>query len=169
MLHQIQISSLPKTLTALLAARALKKFIGNLVPIQRPLPSPKVIRMADHELLTKVRDPESMATRQQTSSRQKSDQHLQAGDFDDSTPIGITVFESCFNLKDFLERCLGDVSMALELLGISVECAQVNLEEIDHELAAKDYRELTRIAHTLKGIAGNMSALPLVKAELERA
>ena len=71
----------------------------------------------------------------------------------------------CFDRDELLDRCFGDSQMAAELLDMFTDCAKNNLLAIEQATTDKDRVKLVQIAHALKGVAGNLSAKPL----LERA
>lgn len=75
--------------------------------------------------------------------------------------VKVQLASECFDRADFLERCFGDAQMAVELLEMFGERAAMNLINIDTAVAAKDGKQIVQIAHALKGVAGNLSAVQL--------
>jgi two-component system, sensor histidine kinase and response regulator len=70
-----------------------------------------------------------------------------------------------------LRRVMGKESLYLSLLRKFVDGNQAGLEPIDQALAAGDAQTAERLAHTLKGVAGNIGAsdLQAAMAKVERA
>ncbi len=66
-----------------------------------------------------------------------------------------------FDGDELLGRCFGDCEMAAELLDMFSDCATSNLSAIDEAVVSQDSASLVRIAHALKGVAGNLSAKSL--------
>ena len=77
--------------------------------------------------------------------------------------VGVVPSEPCFDREEFLGRCFDDCQMAVELLDMFADRAGSNLPEIDEAIAQRDRGRLLRIAHALKGVAGNLSAEALHK------
>src|SRR5690606_4506570 len=71
----------------------------------------------------------------------------------------------------FVERCMGDVEFASQLLEEFREQIPSELVKLDEVLESGDDDQLVHIAHTLKGLAANISAEPLRSAaqDLEQA
>jgi HPt (histidine-containing phosphotransfer) domain-containing protein len=82
---------------------------------------------------------------------------------DSATPPPIDV-------RALLRRCQGKAPLAERLLLKLEQQLDIQIEAMRQSLAAQDQAELSRIAHTLKGSAANLSAEPLRAAagELER-
>ncbi|MBM4088221.1 MAG: response regulator [Planctomycetes bacterium] len=78
--------------------------------------------------------------------------------------------QDCFDQHEFLERCFGDAQMALKLLDMFADLAEANLISIDQAVERRDHARLAKIAHTLKGVAGNLSANALrdLTAQIDR-
>ena len=68
----------------------------------------------------------------------------------------------CFDAADFLERCFGDTRVANELLDMFANSAVINLADLDQAIEKSDVLRLVSTAHSLKGVAGNLSAKPLL-------
>ncbi len=64
----------------------------------------------------------------------------------------------CFDQVEFLERCFGDIEMAAELLDMFATRASGSLQSIDEFLSSRDLPGLVKLAHAIKGVAGNLSA-----------
>jgi len=71
--------------------------------------------------------------------------------------------DPCFDESDLLERCFGDRQLATELLGMLEESVAGHLDSMAVAVVQEDRDGLVRIAHTLKGVAGNLSATELTK------
>ncbi len=69
----------------------------------------------------------------------------------------------CFDRAELLERCFGDCNMAVELLDLFSACATNNLHAMAQAVVDNDRTKLVGIAHTLKGVAGNLSAKALLE------
>ena len=63
--------------------------------------------------------------------------------------------------------CAGDEALALELLGMLVDEAVPLVEELGRQVRASDAGRIHELAHSLKGIAGNVGAVEL-RAAAER-
>lgn len=64
----------------------------------------------------------------------------------------------CFDRFDFLGRCFGNRELACNLLDLFVDRGALSLEAIDKGVADRDRDGLRAVVHTLKGVAGNLSA-----------
>jgi HPt (histidine-containing phosphotransfer) domain-containing protein len=64
---------------------------------------------------------------------------------------------SNWNLAELLERLDNDHEFLRELLSIFREDSRVNLQKARAALQARDLPELTRAAHTMKGMLKNLS------------
>jgi HPt (histidine-containing phosphotransfer) domain-containing protein len=63
-----------------------------------------------------------------------------------------------FDREELLSRCVGSVEFAEHLLQIFTTRFCEDLERLEQRLEAGDADELARIAHTMKGAAGNVAA-----------
>jgi len=74
------------------------------------------------------------------------------------------------DLQRLRERCMWNDALVTKLLGRFESQAIGDLQKIQQSLAEGDVQSLTRLAHTMKGAAANLSAEPVrqVAAELER-
>lgn len=66
-----------------------------------------------------------------------------------------------------LDRCMGEVDFALELLSLFLDNAPPLMEAITESTAAHDTDKVRQSAHSLRGIAMNVAALALAN-ELQR-
>ena len=75
------------------------------------------------------------------------------------------------NMNELSERCMGDRPFIDELLKIFVKKARSNVTRISESIAAGQVDDVARVAHELKGSAGNVAAVRLSQAvaELEAA
>ena len=62
-----------------------------------------------------------------------------------------------WDLKELMERLGGDQEFLRELLVMFREDVRMNLEKSRKEMAERDYEGLSRTAHTMKGMLGNLS------------
>lgn len=79
-------------------------------------------------------------------------------------PSAVTAHElsqEVFDRKGFLDRVMGDTDLASTILKEFVENAEVQLARLDECVAASSMDEARRLAHTLKGAAGNVGATAL--------
>jgi HPt (histidine-containing phosphotransfer) domain-containing protein len=89
------------------------------------------------------------------------------------TAIAPQIEEQIIDLQDFIERMGGDIDD--ELIGeIVIECIKCCLQDIEKLEVAINQSEseiVRTLAHTIKGSAANISAIPLAKAAfaLEKA
>jgi HPt (histidine-containing phosphotransfer) domain-containing protein len=81
------------------------------------------------------------------------------------------VAESGWNLEELLGRLDDDRGFLCELLRVYRDDSQVNLQKAKSALANQDLGELTRAAHTLKGMLRNLSmnGAAGIAGELEHA
>jgi ammonium transporter, Amt family len=79
--------------------------------------------------------------------------------------------DSVLDVDELRERCLGDRPFIDELLKIFVKKARSNVARLSESIAAGRVDEVARVAHELKGSAGNVAAgrLSQAVAELEIA
>ena len=68
---------------------------------------------------------------------------------------------SCIDVTALVGRCMGDSSLALQLLQLFGERLAPTLNEIERQIAEGQLLQAARTAHGLKGEAGNISAVPL--------
>ena len=66
-----------------------------------------------------------------------------------------------FDSVELLSQCFGDTELAAELLTMFEQRANQGLNEITTAAEARDISAMRRIAHGLKGIAGNLAARKL--------
>ncbi len=71
--------------------------------------------------------------------------------------------EPCFDREDFLDRCCDDLELAIELLDMFTDSATERLQAIQNAVIQQDRKQLLCLAHTLKSVAGNLSAGTLLK------
>jgi len=85
--------------------------------------------------------------------------------------VAVKVRAGDWDLNELMERLDGDEEFLRELLVIFQQDAPVNLAKSREALAARDFGELTRAAHTLKGMLKNlaMGAAGETAAALEAA
>lgn len=69
--------------------------------------------------------------------------------------------DDVFDLNEFLERVQNDRALLLELLDIFIDDFQQKRKTIDQAVISKDYEQLKRLAHSVKGSAANISAKSL--------
>src|SRR5947199_5837207 len=70
-----------------------------------------------------------------------------------------------FDAPSFLERCMGDAASAISLLSTFGNRLPLAISDIGEHLAdLRDVGEVARKVHTLKGNAGNLSAVGLYHA-----
>jgi len=69
--------------------------------------------------------------------------------------------------QDGLERLGGNVRSYLRLLGKFADNQQDAIEEIKQAFIVKDGEQMVRLAHTLKGVAGNIGATQLQESAME--
>jgi two-component system, sensor histidine kinase and response regulator len=62
-----------------------------------------------------------------------------------------------WDLKELMERLGGDQEFLRELLVMFREDVRMNLEKSRKAMAERDYEGLSRTAHTMKGMLGNLS------------
>ncbi|MBL8816745.1 MAG: response regulator [Planctomyces sp.] len=76
----------------------------------------------------------------------------------------------CFNRAQLLQTCFNDVQLATELLTMFEERAIKSIDAIETALADNDLQSLKRLAHSIKGVAGHLSADRLfeLSARVER-
>ncbi len=76
----------------------------------------------------------------------------------------------CFNLDQLMRTCFNDEQLAGELLTMFEDRANRSLDAIDEALQREDYESLKKLAHSIKGVAGHLSAEVLfeVSARAER-
>lgn len=60
--------------------------------------------------------------------------------------------------------CMGDEALAVELIGMLVDEALPLVEQLDGHVRAGDVPQAHEVAHSLKGIAGNVGAAELREA-----
>ena len=65
------------------------------------------------------------------------------------------------DIEDGLKRTMGDKQLYVKLLSKFVHGHKDFIEQFNHAIASKDTELSTRLAHTLKGLAGNIGALDL--------
>jgi HPt (histidine-containing phosphotransfer) domain-containing protein len=65
--------------------------------------------------------------------------------------------QSQWDLEALMERLDGDQEFLRELLAIFREDVRVNLEKTHAAIGFSDYEQLTRAAHTMKGMLRNLS------------
>ncbi len=63
-----------------------------------------------------------------------------------------------FHREQLLDTCFNDMRIATSLLSMFEERASSNLEELHAAVQVRDCHALSRLAHGIKGIAGNLSA-----------
>lgn len=73
---------------------------------------------------------------------------------------------SMINRDELLQRCLGDVEFARQMLWIFCESAQKTFPLLAKAWEQGDWDEVRRSAHTLKGSAGNLS-IPELRQQAE--
>ncbi len=75
-----------------------------------------------------------------------------------------------FDKEDLLNRTMGDRELASKVVSLFLENAKGLLEQFEQSLDDNDMEAVVRISHTLKGSAGNISALRLASLfkELEK-
>jgi two-component system, sensor histidine kinase and response regulator len=76
-----------------------------------------------------------------------------------------------WDMKELMERLDGDRELLRELLVMFREDVQMNLEKSRKAEAERDFKQLARTAHTLKGMLNNLSMRAAAEkaATLERA
>jgi len=79
----------------------------------------------------------------------------------------VSVQQVCFDQQELVERCFGDIDMAVELLDMFTQRAQSNLTDLDQAVINHDYRQLVQLAHSIKGVAGNLAASALTQLASE--
>lgn len=74
-----------------------------------------------------------------------------------------------FDVEAFEERCLGEEDLILEILRGSMKDLNTHIGRIRAYLERREYGNLERSAHALKGTSGTLSALQIheTAAELE--
>lgn len=75
--------------------------------------------------------------------------------------------DDVFDLDEFLERIQNDRALLLELLDIFIDDFQQKRKSIDQAVVKKDYEQMRRLAHSVKGSAGNISAKSLRTAFIQ--
>lgn len=63
-----------------------------------------------------------------------------------------------------LDRCLGEVDFALELISLFLDAAPPLMEHLTDALCVADFEKARRNAHSLRGIAMNVEASTLAQA-----
>jgi CheY-like chemotaxis protein/HPt (histidine-containing phosphotransfer) domain-containing protein len=64
-------------------------------------------------------------------------------------------------LEALLKRCLGDRSLAAQMIGKFQAKGAADVEQLSAAVAAGDVGEVARLAHRLKGVTGNLAMNPL--------
>jgi CheY-like chemotaxis protein/HPt (histidine-containing phosphotransfer) domain-containing protein len=79
--------------------------------------------------------------------------------------------DSRFDINRFLQRIGGDESLALKLARVFLEDIPIQIGHINSAIAAGDVQEVSRVAHRIKGAAGNMSCerLRVAAHDLEKS
>lgn len=75
--------------------------------------------------------------------------------------------DEILNLSEFLERVQNDNELLLELLDIFVEDFGNKRKLLAEAVEKKDHVTLREVAHSLKGAAGNISAISLRESFLK--
>jgi HPt (histidine-containing phosphotransfer) domain-containing protein len=75
--------------------------------------------------------------------------------------------QSICALDTFLDRCMGDASVAAGLLARFEQRLSTSVSEIERCIAAGDFAEAVKRVHTLKGEAGSLAANRLHQAAAE--
>lgn len=75
--------------------------------------------------------------------------------------------EDILDLEEFRERVQNDKALLLELLDIFVEDFKAKRKEMGEAVAQNDSGALKRLAHSLKGSSGNISAKSLRRVMLD--
>lgn len=71
------------------------------------------------------------------------------------------------NREELLQRCLGDVEFARQMLRIFWESANKMIPVLTQAWEQEDWDQIRRSAHTLKGSAGNLS-IPELRLQAEQ-
>ncbi len=76
-----------------------------------------------------------------------------------------------WDIKDFMGTVSNDLSLATELIAEYIIQTEPSFEELDHNLASKDYNKIKQTAHRIKGSSGAISAAAASKiaGQLENA
>ena len=89
---------------------------------------------------------------------------------DDKATQGMTMSETEYTpikFEEFVERVMNDREMACSLLMKAIDRIGIDLIEMDRLMAEKDFKNLSMVAHKVKGSAGNLSAEPLRQASAQ--
>ena len=78
-----------------------------------------------------------------------------------------TMNDDVFDLEEFLERIQNDWALLLELFDIFIDDFRQKRKSIDQAVVKKDYEQMRRLAHSVKGSAGNISAKSLRTAFIQ--
>ncbi|RUP27224.1 MAG: response regulator, partial [Curvibacter sp.] len=89
----------------------------------------------------------------------------------DAAPVNLPTEIAALDVGLGLKRVMGKRSLYRSMLGRFVSGQQATLDDLPRALAAQDWPLAERLAHNLKGLAGNLGATVLQHraAELERA
>jgi len=63
------------------------------------------------------------------------------------------------DLNDVLERVQNDTELLIELLDIFLEDYQEKYKQLEELIQQGDFEQIRNVAHSLKGAAGNISAI----------
>jgi len=69
--------------------------------------------------------------------------------------------EEVIDVKDVLEREHGDKELLAELFDIYQEDFVIKRQDLGRAIAARDIAKVEKVAHSMKGSSGNISAKPL--------
>ena len=119
---------------------------------------------ADDYLTKPIRTPELLATLNRFSAKRRSF-NMEASSTVHATgadPVQADV--PAFDMKSALVRVEGDRALLDELVQMFKEDCKRLVGEIGESAAAADWKRVERLAHTLKGSSGSLSARPLSEA-----
>jgi HPt (histidine-containing phosphotransfer) domain-containing protein len=137
-----------------------------------------------HQALARWAPPESIEDRKMSSDkhdpRAEDGERQEAGEFRSVPQSSITksadttqrpsqddARTDVFDLAALRARVENDLELLSEMIGLYLNSSPTLLAEIESAVAARDSERITRAAHTLKGMLGNMCAGKCAEAALE--
>jgi two-component system, sensor histidine kinase and response regulator len=119
---------------------------------------------ADDYLTKPIRTPELMAALNRFSAKRRSS-NVDSRRVEETPAVAPPASErAAFNMKSALARVEGDRALLDELIQMFKEDCKRLVAEIGEAAAEADWKRLERVAHSLKGSSGSLSARPLSEA-----
>jgi PAS domain S-box-containing protein len=143
--------------------------------VTKPIVPEELIRAIESALagVSVPAAPPAAQTRPAAEAPGPSSPSLSPAPADASSPAGAEGAPAAapFDIRDLLERCLGNRDLAARMLGKFAARVREDLERLERTVLAGDAAGAARLAHGLKGMSANLSAVALWQgaSQVERA